>query len=403
MPLYSYKAKKGPTDLVEGMIEAESPQEIVTKLSHQGLFPVHVELIGEVKDKKTITVSSWFSKISVRDLNVFTYQLSALIKSGLPLLSALYIITEQTDNKYLRNVIADIAQNVKRGDMLSSAMSRYPKIFPLLYTAMIKSGEDSGALDIILRRLAEHRERVEEIKSRIRAALAYPIFVVFVGLATIIFLMLQVIPQITSVFTTLNAELPLPTRILIATSNILSGYWYLFLGGIVVILLATRGITFIEKKALDRLKLSLPIIGKFIRKTESANLASSLSLLISNGIPILGALEIVIPTLSNEVIKDALKKITSEIRLGGSMSRGLQNSPYFFSFMNNMIRVGEESGRLDEVLTEVSSFYEREISENIKIALSLLEPALILVMGLIVGFIVLSMLLPIFQINVVAQ
>lgn len=403
MPLYSYKAKKGPKDLVEGTIEAESPQEIVTKLSQQGLFPVHIELVGEIKDKKTITVSSWFSKISVRDLNVFTYQLSSLIKSGLPLLSALYIITEQTDNKYLKNIIADIAQNVKRGDMLSTAMGRYPKVFPLLYTAMIKSGEDSGALDIILRRLAEHREKVEEIKSRIRSALAYPIFVIFVGLASIVFLMIQVIPQISGVFKTINVPLPLPTRILMATSNTISGYWYLFVGGIIVLLLMTRGITFIEKKALDRLKLSLPFIGKFIRKNESANLASSLSLLISNGIPILGALEIVIPTLSNEVIKDALKKITNDIKLGGSMSKGLQNSPYFFPFMNNMIRVGEEGGRLDEVLTEVASFYEREISENIKVALSLLEPALILIMGLVVGFIVLSMLLPIFEINVMAQ
>lgn len=403
MPLYNYKAKKGPKDLVEGTIEAESHQEIVTKLSQQGLFPVHIELVGEIKDKKTITVSSWFSKISVRDLNVFTYQLSSLIKSGLPLLAALYIITEQTDNKYLRNIIADIAQNIKRGDMLSTAMNRYPKIFPLLYTAMIKSGEDSGALDIILRRLAEHREKVEEIKSRIRSALAYPIFVVFVGIASIVFLMIQVIPQISGVFTTINVPLPLPTRILMATSNTISGYWYLFVGGIIVLLLMTRGITFIEKKALDRLKLSLPFIGKFIRKNESAKLAQSLSLLISNGIPILGALEIVIPTLSNEVIKDALKKITNDIKLGGSMSKGLQNSPYFFPFMNNMIRVGEEGGRLDEVLTEVASFYEREISENIKVALSLLEPALILIMGLVVGFIVLSMLLPIFEINVMAQ
>ncbi|MFH0887714.1 MAG: type II secretion system F family protein [Planctomycetota bacterium] len=403
MPLYSYKAKKGPKDLVEGTIEAESSQEIVTKLSQQGLFPVHIELVGEVKDKKTISVSSWFSKISVRDLNVFTYQLSSLVKSGLPLLSALYLITEQTDNKYLKNIIADIAQNIKRGDMLSTAMNRYPKIFPLLYSAMIKSGEDSGALDIILRRLAEHREKVEEIKSRIRSALAYPIFIIFFGLASIVFLMIQVIPQISGIFATLNVKLPLPTRILMATSDIVSGYWYLFVGGIAAILLMTRGITFIEKKALDRLKLSLPFIGKFIRKNESAKLASSLSLLISNGIPILGALEIVIPTLSNEVIKDALKKITNDIKLGGSMSKGLQNSPYFFPFMNNMIRVGEEGGRLDEVLNEVASFYEREISENIKIALSLLEPVLMLIMGLMVAFIVMSMLLPIFEINVMAQ
>ena len=402
MSLYNYKAKKGPDDFVEGVMEAESPQEISSKLSQQGLFPLNVELIGEVKDK-TITISSWFSKISVRDINVFTYQLSSLIKSGLPLLSALYIIIEQTENKHLKNVIADIAQNIKHGEMLSTAMSRYNKIFTPIYTAMIKAGEDSGTLDVILRRLAEYREKVEEIKSRIRSAMVYPLMVVFVGLASIVVLMTVVIPQMQKVFISLKADLPLPTQILLSISNSISNYWYLFLGGIALLLIMTKGVTFIEKKALDRLKLSLPFIGNFIRKTESAKLANSLSLLLSNGIPILASLEIIIPTLSDEIIKDNLKQITEDLKLGGSMSKGLQNSSYFFPFMTNMIRVGEEGGRLDEVLIEISSFYEREINENIKIALSLVEPILILFMGLIVGFIVLSMLLPVFQISVMAQ
>jgi len=402
MPLFNYKAKKGPSNFINGVMEGESPQEIASKLTNQGLFPIHIELIGEVKDK-SITVNSWFSKITVRDLNVFTYQLSSLIKSGLPLLSALFIITEQTENKHFKNIIADIAQSVKHGDMLSSAMSKYPKIFNQLYTAMIKAGEDSGALDIILRRVAEHREKVEQIKSQIRSALAYPIIVTLVGLGSIIFLMTVVIPQIQKVFVTLKVDLPLPTQILLMVSNSVTDYWYLFLGGIVFLLILTKGVTLIERKALDRMKLTLPFIGKFIKKTESAKLASSLSLLLTNGIPILASLEIVIPTLSNDVIKDDLIKVSNDLRLGGSMSKGLQNSPHFFPFMTNMIRVGEEGGRLDEVLLEVSSFYEREIGESIKIGLSLLEPILILVMGMVVGFIVLSMLLPIFQISVMAQ
>ena len=402
MPLFNYKAKKGPNDFTDGVMEGESPQEIASKLTNQGLFPIHIELIGEVKDK-SITVSSWFSKISVRDLNVFTYQLSSLIKSGLPLLSALFIITEQTENKHFKNIIADIAQSVKHGDMLSSAMSKYPRIFNQLYTSMIKAGEDSGALDIILRRVAEHREKVEQIKSQIRSALAYPIIVTLVGLGSIVFLLTVVIPQIQKVFDTLKVDLPLPTEILLMFSSSITNYWYLYLGGIVLILILTKGVTLIERKALDRLKLTLPFIGKFIKKTESARLASSLSLLLTNGIPILASLEIVIPTLSNDLIKDDLSKVANGLKLGGSMSKGLQNSPHFFPFMTNMIRVGEEGGRLDEVLLEVASFYEREIGETIKIGLSLLEPILILVMGLVVGFIVLSMLLPIFQISVMAQ
>ncbi|MEW6027409.1 MAG: type II secretion system F family protein [Planctomycetota bacterium] len=402
MPLFNYKAKKGPSDFTDGVMEGESQQEIASKLTSQGLFPVHIELIGEVKDK-SITVSSWFSKISVRDLNVFTYQLSSLIKSGLPLLSALFIITEQTENRHFKNIIADIAQNVKRGDMLSSAMGKYPKIFNQLYTAMIKAGEDSGALDTILRRVAEHREKVEQIKSHVRSALAYPIIVTLVGLVYIVFLLTVVIPQIQNVFKTLKIDLPLPTQILLAVSNTVTEYWYLFIGGVILLLILTKGVTLIERKAMDRLKLTLPFVGKFIKKTESAKLASSLSLLLTNGIPILASLEIVIPTLSNEIIKNDLAKVANDLKLGGSMSKGLQNSPHFFPFMTNMIRVGEEGGRLDEVLLEVSAFYEREINETIKIGLSLMEPILILVMGLVVGFIVLSMLLPIFEMSIMAQ
>ncbi|MDI6733511.1 MAG: type II secretion system F family protein [Planctomycetota bacterium] len=402
MPLYNYKAKKGPKDLVDGLMEAESPQEVSAKLTSQGFFPVHIEQVGVVIDKK-ITVSSFFGTISSRDLNIFTYQLASLIKAGLPLLSGLYIIAEQTENKHLKAIISDIAQSVKHGEMLSTAMSRYPKIFPPLYTAMIKAGEDSGALDIILKRLAEHREKVEEIKSRVRSAMVYPIVLVLAGLGAVIFLMLAVIPQFKKVFTTIKVEPPLSTQILFAIGDGLSNYWYLFLGGIILLLIITKGVTFIQKKALDLFKLSLPFIGNFIRKSESAKLASSLSLLLTNGIPILASLEIVIPTLSNEVIKDALKKVANELRLGGTLSKGMQNSKHFFPFMTNMIKVGEEGGKLDEVLVEVSSFYEREINESIKIGLSLLEPAVLVGMAVVIGFIVLSMLLPIFQISVAAQ
>jgi len=402
MPLFNYKAKKGPKDIIEDSMEAETEQEVVTKLTGQGLFPISVETASEIKDKKSVKVSAWFSKITVKDLNVFTHQLSSLIKSGLPLLSAMYIISEQTENKYFRHILEDLAQSIKRGDMLSDAMTRYPKIFPPLYTAMIKSGEDSGSLDIILKRLAEHREKAEEIKSRIRSALAYPIIVTLVGIGSVVFLMLMVIPQIEKVFISLKMELPWSTQLLIGISNALSSYWYLFLGGIVFLLIATKGVTLIEKTVLDRIKLGLPFIGKFIRKNESAKFATSLSLLLTNGIPILTALDIVTPTLSNNLLQDALKSVSNDIRLGGSMSSGMQKTTFFFPFMTNMIKVGEESGHLDEVLNEIASFYDREIGETIKIGLSMLEPILILIMGLVVGFIVLSMLLPIFSINVMA-
>ncbi|MBI4712093.1 MAG: type II secretion system F family protein [Planctomycetes bacterium] len=404
MPVFTYQAKKGPQDFVSDVIEAESREEAVNKLIQDGMVPIRVELSGEVKDR-SIAVSAWFGKVKPRDLNTMTRQLASLIKAGIPLLKALHIITEQTENEYLKGIVADISQQVKQGQTFSGAMAKYPKIFPPLYTAIIKSGEDSGALDEVLSRLADYREQVEEIKSRIRSALAYPALIIAFGFGALIFLFTVVIPQLSKVFETLKLKgaLPLPTAILLGIGDAVINYWYLFIGGLFLLILLSKGITLIEKKALDKLKFGLPFIGVFIRKSESAKLARTLSLLITNGIPILDALEMTIPTLGAEPMKESLKNITDGLRNGQTFAQGLKGSPYFFPFMNNMVTVGEESGRLDEVLKEVAGFYEREVNEAIKIGLSLLEPILIIVVALGVGFVVISLLLPIFQLSEIVQ
>ena len=399
MPLYTYKAKTGPNQLKEDVIEADSHEEAITKLTRQGFFPIRVQLVSG-SAASTERPEAAFARVKFRDLNTFTRQLASLIKSGVPILKALNIISDQTENKHLKNIVTDVARQVKEGRMLSDALQNYPQIFPPLYIAMIRSGENSGALEQVLLRITEHREKAAEVRSRIRSALAYPVLMVFVALVTIIILLAYVVPQLKKVFDQIGQELPLITRILIGVSDTLVNYWYLFVGGVFLLLVLTKGVTLIEKTAFDLLKLKLPLIGNFIRKIEITRFARTMNMLLTNGIPILGAMEITIPTLANSVYQSELKKIIDDLRNGQPLAQGLRASPYFFPFMVSLVAVGEESGRLDDTFNEIAVSYERDINEATKILLSLLEPALILVLGLIVGFIVFSVLLPIFSIDV---
>lgn len=404
MPLYNCKAKKGPGEVIQEMIEANSSDEAVAKLSQRGYYPLRVEPVQITESRKVTTPTKTFlTRVRVRDLNTFTRQLASLIKSGVPLLRALNIIKEQTESHTLKNIISDLIQEVREGRMLSEAMNKYPNIFPPLYIALIKSGEDSGTLEQVLIRTAEHREHVEEIKSRIRAALVYPIFVLCIGALTIFAMITFVIPQIKGVFETIDQPLPLSTEILIGTSDFIAEYWLFLATGLVILLILGKGIILIQKYALDEFKLHLPILGKFTRKSEITTFSRTLGLLLRNGIPILAALEISITTLSNEVMKKEFNKIYEGLKGGNSLGFGLKQSRLFPPFMVNLVAVGEESGRLDETLVEIANTYERETEETIKISLSLFEPILILVMGVVVGFIVISMLLPIFSIGAMVK
>ncbi|MFA5795067.1 MAG: type II secretion system F family protein [Candidatus Brocadiia bacterium] len=402
MPLFTYRAKKGPSEIITDTIDAENKEDVINKLTHEGLFPLSVKLEGAVKDKN-IGTGGWFSRVKTRDINTMTRQLSSLLKAGVPLLKALHIITDQTENPHLRNIILDLSIQAKQGQMLSTSMSRYTGIFPPFYTAIIKSGEDSGALPEMLIRLADYRENTEDIKSRIRAALAYPIFVVVFGLSTIVFMMTVIIPKMQLVFDNSKTPLPWNTKILMGASYALNHYWYWIFAAIFIVLLIIRGIVMIDKKIVDKIKLGVPFINTFVKKSESAKFARTTGLLLNNGIPILSAMDIVIPTLSSEPIKEALKKMTNELRAGQSLANSMRNIKLFFPFMTNMIAVGEEGGHLDEVLEEVATFYEREITEATKIALALLEPILIVVIAMIVGFMVISILLPILQMGGMIQ
>lgn len=410
MATFKYSARKGLEKITYGVIEAQSEKEAVEKLSQQGFLPLRVELENKPKQSAQMPstaasglrpASCGLGRVKLKEVTIFSRELSSLLKSGVPILRALALISEQSENPRLRFILNDVHSAIKAGASFCDAFIRYPEIFSTVHLAIIHSGENSGNLAQALSKIADYRMKQEEMFSHFRMALAYPILMAAVGMATIVFMFVFVMPRLAGIYANLGQNLPLPTRILISLSNGLkqNGLWVIFILAIAFILRGRQSKT--ERARLSRsiFQLRLPLLGKFILKLELARFSRTLEVLIKNGIAILKAIELSTAVVENELLKAQLRKGCQELKEGQSFGASLKNSKLFPAFMTNLIAVGEESGRLDEALAEVAGFYERDTDEALKVLNSLLEPLLILTMGLIVGFIVIAMLLPIFELN----
>lgn len=403
MPAFRYRAKDG-VKIVEGNIEAQSKPEAVDKVYRMGLVPVLVEAAPESVSRQPRAVSLSSRGIRPKDVTVFTGQLGSLMKAGVPILKCLQIIARQTGNQLLRQKLETLATAVKDGKTLSAAMGDEPGIFPSLYVAMIRSGEKAGNLPNILAKVASHRQKQEETMARIKTAMAYPVLMSLVGLGTIIFMFTFVMPKMMETFSSIDQKLPAPTLMMIGLHDILMKSWIYLLAGFVVMVLIIRETLKNPSMRLGAhlLQLRLPVIGEFIQKSELARFCGTLEMLIRSGVPILQALETSIPTVTNDALRAALGKSCGDLKEGGSLGQSLESSGIFPVFMTSLIVVGEESGNLAEGLGEIAEGYTKDTEEQLKLITSLFEPVIILVMGLVVGFIVISMLLPIFQINFAA-
>jgi type II secretory pathway component PulF len=403
MPVFKYRAKDGVKD-VEGVLEAPSREEVIDQLHHKGYVPVRIEQGAGKAEPAEAASAKVTGKVRSKDVTVFSRQLASLIKSGVPVLRGLRIICEQADNPSFKRVLDDIHASVKDGRSVSGALSKYPRIFPSLYIAMVRSGEAGGTLQEVLVRISDYRQKQEEILSRVRTALAYPVLMALVGLGTIIFMIAFVMPRLMKIFSRMGQELPLPTRIVIKISQeVQQGWiWMIAAAAVFVFLFRQLGKSRAQRLLLSRLKLRLPVWGDFALKSELARFSRTLELLIRSNIPILQAIKTAVPTLDNEIIKNELTRCAKDLEEGASFGKSLEKSKIFPGFMTSLLIVGEESGRLDNALAEIAGSYERDTDEAIKILTSLMEPLMILVMGLVVGFIVVAMLLPIFQMNMMA-
>ena len=404
MPPYKYRAKDGSKN-VEGTVEAQSREEAIEKIIHKGYVPVRVEAKKDEETDQGIASRPIFApRVKSKDVTVFSRQLASFVKSGVPILRGLSIISEQAENPAFRVILGGIRNEIKEGASFSATLRKYPKIFPPLYVAMVNSGESSGNLHEVLMRIADYRQKQEAIVSRVRSALAYPVLMTLVGGGTILFMLTFVMPRLMRIFARMEQELPGPTQFLLNISFALQHGWMWLLLGLAVAAVAVKQgqKTKAQKSFVSHLKLRLPILGPFYYKSEMAQFSRTLELLIKSSIPILKAIKVAVPILHNTVIQDELMNSYKDLEEGGSFGKSLARSEVFPKFMTSLIIVGEESGRLDEALGEIASTYERDTDEAVKVMTSLLEPVLILVMGLIVGFIVMAMLLPIFEINMMA-
>lgn len=402
MPTFHYKAKKGATETISGLIEARSQDQAVELINQLGLLPVLVEEEDSLIRSRGKPRAQ---KIPLRELSVFTRQLANLIKVGIPILQVLTIIGKQTRNHYFKEVIQTVQQGIEQGATLSNCLNNFPQIFSPLYIALVRAGEESGNLREMLARVSEHQRSQEAILSKVKAALAYPILMALLGTATVIFILTYVMPRITTLFSYGAEQLPLPTKILLAVSTILiKGWlWIILAAALIVFFVRQWSRSDQGRFALSTLKLKIPFYGGFIQKVELARLCRTLGLLLKSGSALIRGFQIAVSTLTNERIKQELDSCQKELEFGTSMGGSLQRSNLIPSMVVNLIAVGEESGMLEETLRDISESYEQDIEETIKTMTSLLEPLMILLVGSVVGFIVVAMLLPIFQIDMLAR
>lgn len=404
MPVYEYKALDQKGKSCKGLIDADSESNARSKLRGAGKYPVSLResLNKEEKGRKQFFANGFvFDRIKSEETYVFTRQLATLLGAGIPLINALASIIEQSSNPALKRVLAQIRDSVNEGSTLTNALARHPKLFSNIYINMVRSGEASGSLDIVLERLADFGEKQKALQGRLKAALIYPIFMAVIGTGILFFLISYIVPNITRVFTDMERVLPLPTRMLIFISDALLNYWWL---GILVLFVFIFGIRLFlaqeqGRRIWDRIKLSLPITGTVTRKIILTRFASTLGSLLNSGVPLITSLQIVNSIVNNRPIGEVIEEAMEQIKKGKSMSGALESSPWFPPIFIQMIGVGEQSGQLEPMLEKVAHTYEREVETAILGMTSLIEPVMITAMGAAVGFVVLSILLPIFEMN----
>jgi len=406
MPIFEYIAIDGASKRVKGVLDADSALAARAKLREMDLMAVQIgETKREAKRAREITLSEILSSPKTVDVALFTRQLAVLLQAGMPLIDALNAVLEQIDNKGLTRIVYQIRETISEGAALSAALARHRKYFPQIYINMVKAGESSGAIEVVLFRLADYMEKQLALRRRVTSAMLYPALMTIVGFGVLFFLMTYIIPTITKIFSQLNRALPTPTVILINTSAFLSAYWWAMLAllGIVAIVLSRYLKTETGGLAWDRLKLAVPIFGKLNRKMAVARFARTLGTLTQSGVNLMDSLEIVKSIVNNRVIARAIDDAQESVRKGDDLASSLRRGGVFPPVVIHMIALGERSGQLEDMLIKVADTFDDEVDTTLMGIVSLLEPSMIVIMAAIVGFIVLAMLLPIFDMNRIIQ
>ena len=402
MPQFSYKAVGADKKIKYGKLLAVNKGDLLRKLSNMGLTLLSSEeKINEKKEKNDINISKLLKRVGIVDKMLFTRHLGVMLKAGLSFSRALTVLSEQTSNAYFKEVLSGVEKDVQKGNSLANSLAKYPKVFDGLFVNMIKVGETSGNLEEVLDILALQLKKSHELSSRVKGAMMYPAVIVFAMVAIGTLMMIYVVPTLLGIFEEMDTELPATTKVIIFISNTLQNYGiFVFLGFITLSYLFSRMIkTAKGKKAFDYFLLHIPAVGKIISKINMARFSRTLSSMIASGVSIVNALEIISGTLGNTYYKNSVKKACDEMQKGVTLSEVIgRYGKLYQPLMIHMIEVGEETGTLENTLKQVAEFYEEEIDQITSNMSSIIEPALMLIIGGAVGFFAVSMIQPMYGI-----
>jgi len=394
MPMFSFKARTPDGRVIDGQIEAENEEALSHKLKSQQLQIVSFTKIGGLA-----YIFKTGPKVKTADIAIFSRQFSTMISAGLPVLQALNILVEQVEDKTFKSVLSKVRDDIGAGANLSDAMSKFPNVFSPLYCNMIKAGELSGALDQILDRLSTYLEKSEALVQKVKGAMTYPVTIVIIALLIVIILMVKVIPTFATMFESFGKGLPLPTKILVEISHFEQKWALVQIVGIVVIGFLFSIIKRTEKGGyiIDKYMLKLPIIGQVVKKSAVARFSRTLGTLLKSGVQILDALETVARAAGNKVIEKALLDVRASVREGQSLTEPLKAAVLFPNMVIQMVSVGEETGKLDDMLLRMADFYDQEVDTAVDSLLSMLEPMIMAFLGVVVGGMVIGLYLPMFM------
>lgn len=394
---FAYKVRDSGGKVVHGALEGDSSVTVATKLRQMGYIVIDIKARGRASKGKGI---SFGGRVKSKDLTIFSRQFATMVNSGLSLTKCLSILAEQTDNQKLADVARGVFRDVEAGQALSEALSKHPKVFPSIYVNMVKAGETGGVLDETLLRVADHLEKEQALKAKVKSAMTYPILVFLMSGVLVFAMVTFVVPVFAKMFKDLGGDLPLPTQILIVVSEVIRGYWWAIIGGVVLLIYATGKIKKLPqvRMMLDRIKLKIPAFGLLFEKAAIARFTRTLGALIRSGVPILEALRICATTAGNTVISGAIEDARGSIKEGETIAQPLDANKVFPPMVVQMIAVGEETGALEEMLGKIADFYETEVESTVEGLTSLIEPLMIAFLGLVVGGILISLYLPLFSI-----
>ena len=403
MPVFRYEALTHGGGTVKNTIEADSKAELVSRLRQMGYWPT--DIVEETEEAVQTDVRRWFKiggrGVKAADVEFFTYQLATLVNAHVPLPRALEVTLGQIQNPALHRIVSQVKYDVEHGATFHDALTQHPKVFSDLYVNMVRAGESGGVLGLVLERLAEFAERQRLLKNDVVSALFYPVILLTLSVSAVAVLMILVIPKFTAMFNDLGVELPLPTRILIGATDAFQTYWWL---GLLAVLIGGAGLKqYLQRETgqvwFDRLKLKLPLIGPIFSTFAIVRFTRTMATLLENGVRMLPALQVVKDTIGNKVYSNVVAAAETEVEQGASLSRELGRSKDFPEFVTHMVAVGEESGEPVHMLSKLSEYYDLEIKKSLERLTGSIGPLVILLMGLVIGFIAVAMILPIFEAN----